>query len=119
MFGPHSLADQLFSLDSIPHDNENFLARNFTDAELAYCKSAPDSRASLAARWAAKEASFKALGVESKGAAAAMKEIEIVSGSAGPSVVLHGEAKKLAEQKGIKSFNVSLSHSEDVGELAP
>lgn len=52
--------------------------------------------------------------VESKGAAASMKEIEIVSTSTGPSVVLHGAAKLAAESKGITSFELSISHSDDV-----
>lgn len=112
--GVHGVGTDVELISAVPADNENFLARNFTDAELEYCRSAPDYRASLAARWGAKEATFKALKVESKGAAASMKEIEVVSTSAGPSIVLHGEAQKLAEQKGVKSFELSMSHSDDV-----
>lgn len=48
-------------ISAVPHDNENFLERNFTPAELAYCRSAPDFRASLAARWSAKEATVRLL----------------------------------------------------------
>ena len=48
-------------ISAIPVDNESFLERNFTPAELAYCRSAPDTRASLAARWAAKEATVSLL----------------------------------------------------------
>ena len=57
---------------------------------------------------------FKSLKVESKGAAASMKDIEIVSTSTGPQVVLHGEAKAAADRQGVKEFEVSLSHDEDV-----
>ena len=56
---------------------------------------------------------FKSLGVKSKGAAAALKEIEIVNDSNGaPTVRLHGDAQRQAEAKGIKRVLISLSHSE-------
>lgn len=101
-------------ISSVPSDNETFLERNFTRAELDYCRSAPDFRASLAGRWSAKEATFKAMKTVSKGGGASMIEIEIVSSETGPQVVLHGEAKRVADAQGIKSFELSLSHSEDV-----
>jgi fatty acid synthase subunit alpha len=89
--------------------SETFRQRNFTAEEQQYCAAAPDPVASFAGRWAAKEAVFKALGVPSKGAGARMKDIEIVSGTAGPSVKLHGDALAAANGKEIK---VSLSHSD-------
>ena len=73
----------------------------------------PAPQASFAARWVGKEAVFKALGVSSKGAAAPMKEIEILPDSAGaPIVTLHGDAKAAADAKGISKVHISLSHSE-------
>ena len=112
-------------ISSVP-TSETFRERNFTSGEIEYCDSAPDSRASYAGRWAAKEAVFKALGVASKGGGASMKDIEIVSGGAGPTVSylfdhlrsrssyliqvqLHGDAAKAA---GGKTLKVSLSHSD-------
>lgn len=71
-------------------------------------------RASLAGRWAAKESVFKAMKVPGKGAGASLKEIEIVNSEAGPSVKLSGEAQKAADGKGIKSFELSISHTDDV-----
>jgi fatty acid synthase subunit alpha, fungi type len=50
---------------------------------------------------------MKSLGVEGKGAAAALKEIEIEATSTGPKVVLHGDA--LTAAKGRKIV-VSISH---------
>ncbi|KAF8969171.1 fatty acid synthase [Flammula alnicola] len=95
--------------------NPTFVARNFTDAEIAYCRSQPSPPSSFAARWVGKEAVFKSLGVKSKGAAAAMKEIEILNGESGvPTVQLHGEAKAKAAEKGISKVLISLSHSETV-----
>lgn len=50
----------------------------------------------------------------SKGAGAAMIDIEVISTSSAPQIQLHGAAKELADSKGIKSFELSISHSEDV-----
>lgn len=57
---------------------------------------------------------FKSLGVPSKGAGAAMQDIEILpnSESGAPEVTLHGDAKKAADGKGIHKVLISLSHSE-------
>ena len=100
-------------ISAVPSWNETFVERNFTDAEIAYCRSQPDPAASFAARWAGKEAVFKSLGVSSKGAGAAMKEIEILPNDSGaPTVKLHGDAKLAAQQKNISTVHISLSHSE-------
>lgn len=100
-------------ISAVPSWNPTFVARNFTDAETSYCQSQPSPQASFAARWAGKEAVFKALGVSSKGAAAPMKDIEILPDPTGvPTVTLHGEAKSAADAKGIAKIHISLSHSE-------
>jgi fatty acid synthase subunit alpha len=102
-------------ISSVPSWNPTFVDRNFTDAEVKYCNSQPSPASSFAARWAGKEAVFKSLGVASRGAAAPMKDIEILSGENGaPVVTLHGEAKAAAATKGIKKVHISLSHSETV-----
>jgi fatty acid synthase subunit alpha len=67
------------SLNAIDISNETFIARNFTPAEIAYCRAAPSPQASFVGRWSAKEAVFKSLKVESRGAGAPLREIEIVS----------------------------------------
>jgi fatty acid synthase subunit alpha len=67
------------SIDAIDISNETFIARNFTPAEIAYCRKAPSPQASFVGRWSAKEAVFKSLKVESRGAGAALRDIEIVS----------------------------------------
>lgn len=100
-------------ISSVPSHNPTFVSRNFTDAEIAYCQSQPSPPSSFAARWVGKEAVFKSLGVKSKGASAAMKEIEILNDASGvPTVRLHGEAKAKAAEKGVSKILVSLSHSE-------
>jgi len=102
-------------ISSVPSHNPTFVGRNFTEAEITYCRSQPSPPSSFAARWVGKEAVFKSLGVKSKGAAAAMKDIEIVNDESGvPTVHLHGEAKAGAAAKGISKVLISLSHSETV-----
>ena len=100
-------------ISSVPSWNPTFVDRNFTDAEIAYCRAQPSPPASFAARWVGKEAVFKSLGVASKGAAAAMKDIEILPDASGvPTVTLHGEAKAAAAAKGVAKVHISLSHSD-------
>ncbi|KAA1467738.1 fatty acid synthase [Dentipellis sp. KUC8613] len=102
-------------ISSVPSSNPTFVERNFTEAEAAYCRAQPSPASSFAARWVGKEAVFKSLGVASKGAAAAMKDIEILPNESGaPEVTLHGDAKAAAESKGINKIHLSLSHSDTV-----
>lgn len=105
--------DVLELISSVPSSNPTFVERNFTEAEISYCRSQPDPQASFAARWVGKEAVFKSLGVASKGAAAVMKDIEILPNPSGvPTVLLHGDAKAAADSKKINKVLISLSHSE-------
>lgn len=53
-------------ISSVPSSNPTFVERNFTEAEIAYCRAQPSPASSFAARWDGKEAVFKALGVASK-----------------------------------------------------
>lgn len=100
-------------ISAVPSHNPTFVSRNFTDAEVAYCQAQADSAASFAARWAGKEAVFKSLGVSSKGAGAAMKDIEILPDESGvPTVTLHGDALSAAQAKVVTKVHLSLSHSE-------
>ncbi|KAI1628010.1 fatty acid synthase subunit alpha [Exophiala viscosa] len=94
-------------------ENDTFVKRNFTESERTYCSKAPSPQASYAGRWSAKEAVFKSLGVSSKGAGAALYDIEILSDENGaPKVELHGAALQAAKDAGVKNVNVSISHSE-------
>ena len=67
-------------------ENSVFIERNYTDAERRFAAQSLDPHATFASRWCAKEAVFKSLKVKSKGAGAAMKDIEIVSDEGVPSV---------------------------------
>ena len=81
---------------------ESFLARTWTAAEREACAGRAES---LAARWAAKESTLKALGVGVD--AIRMTDIEVVEG---PALVLHGAAADRAEQLGLTQWALSMSH---------
>ena len=66
------------ALDAIDISNETFVQRNFTPAEVKYCRAQPNPQASFVGRWSAKEAVFKSLQVPSRGAGAPMAEIEVL-----------------------------------------
>ncbi|KAJ5469420.1 Fatty acid synthase subunit alpha [Penicillium diatomitis] len=101
------------NIDAINIFNETFVERNFTEAEQEYCRKAASPQSSFVGRWSAKEAVFKSLGVSSKGAGAALKDIEIGSDANGaPTVNLHGAAATAAKEAGVKQVTVSISHSE-------
>jgi holo-[acyl-carrier protein] synthase len=86
--------------------------RVFTEGEQHYCESRGRGRAqSYAARFAAKEAVMKALGV-GWGRHAAWHEIEVVRArGAAPHVVLRGTAAETARRLGIVRWSLSLTHA--------
>lgn len=88
---------------------ERFLNRIFTEREQKYFRRKAFSAAALAARFAAKEASLKAIGCGV--GPAALKEVEIIAVSGKqPLVKLHGHASRLAREKNITSIAVSMTH---------
>lgn len=90
-----------------PEIRERFIRRVYTPREQALCGGA---LASLAGRFAAKEAVAKALGVGI--GPVAWQEIEILAGEAGqPMLELHGNARRIAEQQGLLTWSISISHS--------
>lgn len=84
-----------------------FLTRIFTPRELAVLEG---SNASLAGRFAAKEAVAKALGTGI--GPVSWQEIEILRGDAGePMLTLHGHAQEIADRLGIIVWSVSITHN--------
>ncbi len=87
------------------------LDRLFTEAERAYAATAIDPTARLAARFAAKEAVMKVLGVGL--GAFGFRDVEVVrAGSGSPSLVLRGGAAVLADTQGAMAWHLSLSHTQ-------
>lgn len=89
--------------------------RLFTPGERAYATEARDPAERFAARFAAKEAVLKALGVGL--GAADWHDIEVVRAISGaPSVVLTGRAAALAEDAGVRQWKLTMTHTATMAE---
>jgi holo-[acyl-carrier protein] synthase len=83
--------------------------RVFTAAELAYVEPRLDPVPSLAARFAAREAVMKSLGLGLGAFGYHDVSVDIAGGGA-PSLIVVGKAAKLVEQRRVVAFHLSLSH---------
>jgi holo-[acyl-carrier protein] synthase len=89
--------------------------RLFSPDEQAYASRQRDPSQRLAARFAAKEAVMKAMGVGL--GAFAFRDVEIVRAESGaPALRLTGRAAALAVERGIATWRVSLTHTDQVAE---
>jgi holo-[acyl-carrier protein] synthase len=87
------------------------LERVFRPEERARLAGRVDPVPGLAARFAAKEAVFKALGIGL--AAASLSDVEVGGGDGRPPVVqLHGRAAERAEALGVQRWHLSLTHTD-------
>lgn len=97
----------------ITEGREGFVRRVFTDGESSYARLARDPGERFAARFAAKEATMKALGVGLGGVD--FRDMAVVKASTGaPSLVVTGRAKARADQLGIERWLITLSHSDTI-----
>jgi holo-[acyl-carrier protein] synthase len=97
---------------SIERFGDRFLHRIYTEGEIEYCKKSAQPEIHYAARFAAKEAAFKALGT---GWAAGVKwtDVEVHRLASGkPELHLHREALAHATAAGATRFHVSLTHDQ-------
>jgi holo-[acyl-carrier protein] synthase len=98
--------------DSIDRFGDRFLNRIYTQAEIDYCKKYSQPEIHYAARFAAKEAAFKAIGT-GWAAGVKWKDVEIERLTTGkPELHLHGEALARATSAGASRFYVSLTHDQ-------
>lgn len=96
--------------------NESFISDIFSDRERQYCESKKDPYIHYAGRFAAKEASLKALGIGMSGTGIdhTFREIEVITGASGkPVLSFSGWTEKLSRKKKINQLTVSISHSEN------
>lgn len=98
---------------SLAKFGDRFTQRIFTEHELAYAVSSPVLRAErLAARFAAKEATMKALGLTDKGVA--WRDMEVFRMPDGRCELrLHGVAAAHAQDSGVAQMALTLSHDGD------
>ncbi len=91
--------------------DQRFLRRIFTSGEIRYCRGRAQSAGHFAARFAAKEAFLKSLGL-GMFAGVGFQDVEVtVLESGKPELRLHGKARAVLESRGVSSHLLSLSHS--------
>jgi holo-[acyl-carrier protein] synthase len=87
--------------------------RLFSDDEREYAFRQKDPAKNLAARFGAKEAVMKAMGVglwKFK-----LRDVEVVRRKGGaPVVLLHGRAAEMAEERGVQAWHLSLTHTNTI-----
>jgi len=91
---------------------ERFTKRIFTAGEIAYCERFKNRGERYAARFAAKEAAFKALGTGWREGIHWL-DVEVVHQPSGkPELVLSGRAQEVAHELRVTRISVSISHSD-------
>ena len=99
------------SLERFP---ERFVSRIYTQTETEYCRRCARPEIHFAARFAAKEAAFKALGT---GWARGVRwtDVEVLRRESGqPELHLYGAALERASELGATRFLVSLTHGQAI-----
>jgi holo-[acyl-carrier protein] synthase len=96
--------------ESVGRHGQRFLRRVFTAGELAYCLGRKREIEHLAGRFAAKEAVLKVLGTGWR-RGISWTDIEVRNEPSGaPRVVLSGRCRQIADEMGIASILISISH---------
>src|SRR5215831_5583222 len=100
-----------------PRIGTRFRDRVYTKGEQEYCENRRAGKyQSYAARFAAKEATMKALG-KGWGRYVGWLDIEVVrKRGSRPEIILHGKAKKYAASLGIARFHLALTHTATLAE---
>lgn len=97
-------------MDAALKRRKNLMNRLFTESECAYCLSKRRPQLHFAVRFAAKEATLKALGTGFR--KVKWTDLEVCKDKWGaPFLKLNGEADKLARKMGICDIYISLSFS--------
>lgn len=97
----------------VDRHSERLIGHVFTQREWDYCQSRSNIYASFAARFAAKEAVSKALGV-GFGERLSWISVEVINNEIGaPGIILDAKGEQLLKQLSAKYVHISLSHSHD------
>jgi holo-[acyl-carrier protein] synthase len=88
-----------------------FLERVFTPTEIAYCERKRNKWERYAARFAAKEAAFKALGTGWR-RGVRWRDVEVANLPGGrPTLNLYGQARAFADRQGVRNISLSMTHT--------
>ncbi len=97
---------------ALERHGERFSKRLYTAGEVAYCEGFKNKAERYAARFAAKEATFKALGT-GWGKGVRWLDVEVTNQPSGkPELVLSGRARQVARELGVTRTTVSISHAD-------
>ena len=100
---------------AIERYGQRFVDRIYTPAEIAYVERKANRFERYAARFAAKEAGMKAIGTGwRRGVTWHDFEVKNLPGGR-PTLLLHGEAAKVAAGLGVKRTSLSLTHTSEQG----
>jgi holo-[acyl-carrier protein] synthase len=90
--------------------------RLFTEGERSYCDRRAQPARHFAARFAAKEAAYKALAGSAEARHIHWLEIEVANSplDGRPMLLLHGGAAKRAAELGVGTVHITLTHSDEV-----
>jgi holo-[acyl-carrier protein] synthase len=101
--------------DVIVRYGTRFVHRVFTEGEVSYVERKANRFERYAARFAAKEAGMKALGTGWR-RGVVWKDFEVANLPSGrPTLLLHGVAREIANQLGVRQISLSLTHTAETG----
>jgi len=101
--------------DAVERYGQRFTGRIYTPGEIAYVERKANRYERYAGRFAAKEAGMKAIGTGWK-RGVRWRDFEVANLPSGrPTLRLHGEAAKIAERMGVKSVQLSITHTAELG----
>jgi holo-[acyl-carrier protein] synthase len=98
--------------ESIDRHGDRFIRRLYTPGEIDYSEKFKNRAERFAARFAAKEAAFKALGTGWREGLRWL-DVEVANQASGkPELVLHGRAEEIARSLGVSRRSISISHAD-------
>lgn len=101
--------------DAITRYGQRFIGRIYTPAEIAYVERKANRFERYAGRFAAKEAGMKAIGTGWR-LGVRWQDFEVANLPSGrPTLKLHGEAARIADQLGVKLISLSITHTAELG----
>jgi holo-[acyl-carrier protein] synthase len=100
---------------AIARHGRRFIERIYTPAEIAYVEPKANRFERYAGRFAAKEAGMKAIGTGWKHGVS-WQDFEVSNLPSGrPTLRLHGQAARIADQLGVKLISLSITHTAELG----
>ena len=92
---------------------EKFTGRVYSESEIEYCQKHAHPAIHYAARFAAKEAFLKSIGIGLAGGAR-LKDIEVIRNQQGkPGLNLHNKAKTISNRYGTLTVHLSITHTKN------